>query len=400
MKNLILEKFKNYCFVFTKTKNSQSQIIVKYNRDGFEQINLFHVHSKIGQIFPIKISENFKLDDVNILCTNPDISYCIRHSNLNSIFQWQIYERLRRIYQKYAKPKFGNIIKVANTRQSDSNTNFFSDLSIILPTKNNPHFIKRLAEDNFFYLLKNGAQVVIVDHNSTSPELKPIYDELSKNGAIITSYLGSFNYSKMINLGAKLCRNPIIWTLNDDVVIQDNHDIHKLIREIKLDINLILSPRLLYEDKSIQHAGILTGQSGICGHIGRHLSESQANQLDIFKANQVWPAVTGAAMMFHKNLFDRLNGFDENLAVEYNDVDFCLRAKQFDAKCAVMNDIKMLHLELATRGDPMKGPNALTIISDRNIFLTKWQKYLFSFDTFTANIDRNTEKIVSRFPPF
>lgn len=75
-------------------------------------------------------------------------------------------------------------------------------------------------------------------------------------------------------------------------------------------------------------------------------------------------------MMFHKNLSDRLNGFDANLAVEYNNVDFCLCAKQFVAKRTVMNDKRMLHLELATRGHLTKGLNALSIFSGTNIFLT------------------------------
>lgn len=400
MNNFINTLLDEYRFVYAKAKENNGTLKVRIYNYGLEEVIILHIYSKLGQLFPIRVGKNNSNTRVNVEVLDSSIEYKMLEQNIISVIFWIIYEKLRRFYQYVSKPKFSDIKKVNALTKNQIDNMKFNELSIIIPTKNNPHFINNLSNNNLFYLLENGAEVIIVDNASNDFELPEIYKKLSDNGAIITIFNEKFNYSKMINLGASFCSRPILWTINDDIVINNNADIKSLMAYVIDDPLRIVSPQLLYENGNIQQAGISIGHSGICGHLGRHLSPKAAANLTIFNGTILWPAVTGAAMMFHSLLYDKLGGFDENLAVEYNDVDFCLRAKSFEAECAVINDVKMIHLELATRGDPMTGPNAKTIIKDKNVFLQKWQDLLLTFDTFTANIDRNCEKIVAKFPPF
>ena len=86
--------------------------------------------------------------------------------------------------------------------------------------------------------------------------------------------------------------------------------------------------RLLYEDGSIQHAGVVIGFGGIAGHtfIGRF--EEEGSYFHRAMTAQDYSAVTAACLLTKKELFLSVGGFSEELAVAFNDIDLCMKIRQ------------------------------------------------------------------------
>jgi GT2 family glycosyltransferase len=67
-------------------------------------------------------------------------------------------------------------------------------------------------------------------------------------------------------------------------------------------------------------------------------------------ASQDVSAVTGACMVFRRSVFAELRGFDEVFSVDYNDIDFCMRARGHGYRVVWAANAELYHLESATRG--------------------------------------------------
>ena len=84
--------------------------------------------------------------------------------------------------------------------------------------------------------------------------------------------------------------------------------------------------KLLYEDGSIQHAGVIVGMGDAAGHAHRNLPNAEPGYFAQAHAAQFVTAVTGACLLVEKQKFLDVGGFDErDLAIAYNDIDLCLK---------------------------------------------------------------------------
>ena len=96
--------------------------------------------------------------------------------------------------------------------------------------------------------------------------------------------------------------------------------------------------------RQVQHAGVFVGLGGSAGHNHKGHPRDSAGDLYRLATTQNMSAVTGACLMVKKSLYDALGGLDEeNFAVAYNDVDFCLklRAKGY---LNVMTPLSLIHI--------------------------------------------------------
>lgn len=131
---------------------------------------------------------------------------------------------------------------------------------------------------------------------------------------IIVAEGGTF--AENCNEGAQRAQGEILLFLNDDTIPQ----LHWLDRMVdKITHAPIVGARLLYPDGHIQHTGVFfeTDPGGLVAY------------------NRTWdapsgevPAVTGAAMLVAPNVWPILDGFDTQFKNGYEDVDFCLRARE------------------------------------------------------------------------
>jgi hypothetical protein len=112
----------------------------------------------------------------------------------------------------------------------------------------------------------------------------------------------------------------------------------------------VVGAKLLYPDRSLQHAGVILGPRENCDHAFRHLPEEDGGYFEFPRLIRDVSAVTFACAMMRRSVFDEVGGLDaQNLAVAFNDVDMCLRIRERGYWVVYTPFAVLFHHESATR---------------------------------------------------
>ncbi len=129
---------------------------------------------------------------------------------------------------------------------------------------------------------------------------------------------------------------------------------------------------LLHPAGTIQHAGIVIGSGGVPGHI--HSGEwrgAPGYRGRLMHAHDV-AAVTGACLMTPRTIFEQVGGFDEQFAINYNDVDLCFKIRAAGHRIVLATEVEMYHDESATRGPRQSVDAERQLKVDLDRFRAKW----------------------------
>ncbi|TIO77091.1 glycosyltransferase [Mesorhizobium sp.] len=153
-----------------------------------------------------------------------------------------------------------------------------------------------------------------------------------------------FNLADKINRAARAAQGEYLVLLNDDIEVKTPDWIENMIRICALDSVGCVGAKLLFENNTIQHAGVVLQDPGP-SHvmIGRRADEPGPN-MEAYLTREVI-AVTGACMMVRSRLFWELDGFDEEFPLNYNDVDFCLRLRDLGHSVVQEPSAELYHFE-------------------------------------------------------
>jgi GT2 family glycosyltransferase len=135
---------------------------------------------------------------------------------------------------------------------------------------------------------------------------------------------------------------------------------------------------------------VVLGIRGIVGHV---FVGSDGNNPGYFQSNNVltnYSAVTAACLMIERVKFNNVGGFDEELSVEYNDVDFCLKLYESGYFNVYNPEVKLYHYESLTRGHPSSSREAnARHLKEANYFLKKWQTLIENDPFYNKNLSRD-----------
>jgi GT2 family glycosyltransferase len=159
-----------------------------------------------------------------------------------------------------------------------------------------------------------------------------------------------FNYSAINNAAVSLVDTAYIVLLNDDITVIAPDWIESMLEHAQRPEVGVVGARLLYPDRSIQHAGVIMGPNQNCGHSFRHFCENDPGYFSFARITRNCSAVTFACAMMRRSVFDEVGGLDaQNLAVAYNDVDMCLRIRERGYRVVYTPYAVLFHHESATR---------------------------------------------------
>ena len=183
---------------------------------------------------------------------------------------------------------------------------------------------------------------------------------------------GEFNYSKINNLAVNYCSGNSILLLSNDVSFKTNFWGKQLLsNSLRKGIGCVGNKTSLFW-YTIQHAGIIMGYGGIAGLTISGLASSENGYDNELSLNQEFSAVTATCLCISRENWNLLGGLDENnLKINYNDVDICLRAKNLGLSNIYLADVRAYHF-----GPPAEGQLGKHINSGgRNLnILRKWTK--------------------------
>ena len=77
-------------------------------------------------------------------------------------------------------------------------------------------------------------------------------------------------------------------------------------------------------------------------------------------------------MLFSRETFDRVGGFDEDMPRNYNDTDFCMRVRGLGLRNVVEMTAELLHSEGASLPDQGTAESLTLLARENRVFAKKW----------------------------
>lgn len=196
-------------------------------------------------------------------------------------------------------------------------------------------------------------EIIIVDNGDLSTAQ---LNFLKENNCLRFSDFGlTFNLSRKFNIGASKSSGEYLLLLNDDIEIRSNSWIEDLIEHFEKPHVGVVGAKLLYPDKTIQHAGVVHSD-GSPQHVRRFYPSEEAGYFYSTSGVRNYSAVTGAAMMTSSKLYREIGGYDEELTVFFNDIDYCLKVVEMGFSIVYAPKAVLIHMEsqsvsIANNGD-------------------------------------------------
>ena len=238
---------------------------------------------------------------------------------------------------------------VHDSREPEPN---WPEVSIVIPTRNRAHLLAtctRGLKEKTDYPSFN---VVVVDNGSDQARARALLDKLRADPRYhILDRPEPFNYAKLSNDGARATNSPMLVFLNNDIQMIDAGWLKTLVRLAMKPQAGVVGAKLLFPNRKIQHAGVVLGMGGISGHIYRRRRSHVNSYLRQAATTREMAAVTGACIAIERSKFEAVGGFDaENLPVDLNDIDLCLRVAERGLTNVWAADAVLIHMQSASRG--------------------------------------------------
>ena len=202
-------------------------------------------------------------------------------------------------------------------------------------------------------------ELILIDNGSDQPATQAWLDEQAQlDDVCVVRVDEPFNYSRLNNIGRSHARGSHLLLLNNDIEFRSAAVLQALLDPFAYRGTTAVGARLNYPDGSIQHQGValVKGERRCVVEPGKHLhSPPVLATITPLLVQEEFTAATGACLMLRSSDFDRIHGFDEDLAVVFNDVDLCLRLRQSGGSVAVTPFVEIVHHESISRGKDREG---------------------------------------------
>ncbi len=242
-------------------------------------------------------------------------------------------------------------------------------------------------------------EVVIVDNGSTEDATFRLFDRLPSDRFRVLRDDAVFNFSALNNRAVQTTAGEFICLLNNDIEILTPDWIEEMLSfSMQPDIGAV-GARLWYPGGGLQHAGVVLGLGGIARHIHRNLKRGELGYFGRAALHQSFSAVTGAALMIKKSIYEEVGGLDEQFEVTFNDIDFCLRVRENGYRNVWTPYAEMIHHESATRGVETSPQKTAQAERESLLMASRWGDLLGKDPAYSVNLSVETEDLRIAWPP-
>ena len=195
---------------------------------------------------------------------------------------------------------------------------------------------------------------------------------------------GKFNYSAVNNLGVTYASGDYILLLNNDTEVITANWMEELLMYAQREDVGAVGAKLLYPDKTIQHAGVVIGLGAhrTAGHSHYKMPQQNLGYMGRLCYAQNMSAVTGACLMVKKSLYEQVGGLEETFEISLNDVDFCLKLREAGLLNVWTPFAQLYHYESISRGLDDQGEKAERYNRESEKFREKWKQLLEEGDPY------------------
>ena len=290
-------------------------------------------------------------------------------------------------------------------------------VSIVIPNKDGKDILEVCINSILEKTTYKNYEIVISENNSETEEIYEYYKTLLNNekikianyntGKLITKeeecsleftnknrrkVKPGFNYSAVINYGVHNTTGEYIIQLNNDTELITENWLELMLGFCQRKDVGAVGVKLYFPDETIQHAGIIVGIGGIAGNRFKSIPKSGHGYFAKESMIENLSAVTAACMMTPKSIYEEVGWMDENLAVAFNDVDFCLKIREKGYLIVYNPFVEFWHYESKTRGQEDSPAKIKRFQGEMSRFEQRWPEILDSGDPYyNINLSLDTE---------
>ena len=252
-------------------------------------------------------------------------------------------------------------------------------ISVIIPNKDHTKDLD-LAIRSFLGGNDQNLEFIVVENNSDRPETWDYYEKIQKEfpaetlpaepadgvsvvaaarpmssgqprpSVRVVHWKREFNYSAINNYGVQFAHGQYLLFLNNDIELLEKDTLKEMLSYVQRPEVGVCGARLLYPDEVIQHAGVVMGFGGIAGAAFIGIHDRENTYMHRAKCAQDYSAVTAACLLTKRCVFEAAGGFEESLAVAFNDVDYCMKVRALGLQVVYNPYALCHHYESKSRG--------------------------------------------------
>ncbi len=276
-------------------------------------------------------------------------------------------------------------------------------VSIIIPTRDHVDLLRTCIESIYRTAGTVRVQIIVIDNGSECDETLKYLSALTswasdkaENNVKVIRDDGDFNFSRLMNTGAEHADADILLLLNNDTEAIAPGWLEEMLQHaLRPDIGCVGS-KLIYDDDTVQHAGVILGLGGYAAHSHRGFPKDHAGYFNRLQTVQNVSAVTAACLMVRKTVFAEVGGFTEDFVVAYNDVDFCLKVKKAGYRNLYTPYAELYHYESKSRGLEDTDEKKRRFDREKDLLRTLWSEIIDHDPAYNPNLTTSFENFSIR----
>ncbi len=274
-------------------------------------------------------------------------------------------------------------------------------VSIVIPIRDRVSLLERCIQGIRERTDYGPIEIVIVDNGSKEATTHEFLRGLEeRNEARVLRVEGEFNFSRLINRGAAGAKGDVLAFLNNDIDASEPGWLREMVSHAARPGSGAVGARLWYPNGTLQHGGVVVGLGGVAGHAFSGVPRGHAGYFNRVYLQQNCSAVTGACLLVRKEVFNEAGGFDEtNLAISFNDIDFCLRLRAAGFQNVWTPYADLVHHESASRGHQRAPEEQAQFVREATYMQRKWGTELRRDPFYNPNLSLNLPGFELAVPP-
>ncbi len=227
-------------------------------------------------------------------------------------------------------------------------------VSVIMPTKDHVDLLKTCIDSILEKTTYRNYEIILINNNSKEEETLAYFKEAEGNHdgvrIIVKDAPIEFNWSKLNNIGMEIAQGDVYICMNNDMQVIEPEWMTRLVEKAVRPEVGVVGGLLLYEDGTIQHAGVIIGMGGWADHVFKGMEPKHYGSPYVSPmVTRNVSAVTGACLAVSKATIEKIGNFDENFIVCGSDIELALRANQNGLFNIYDPYVKLYHYESKSR---------------------------------------------------
>jgi GT2 family glycosyltransferase len=274
-------------------------------------------------------------------------------------------------------------------------------VTAVIPTRDRLPLLRSCVEGLLSATDYENLHVLVVDNDSVEPATLEYLDSLRTGPRTSVLHVGGeFNYSAINNQAVADVTTPLTLLLNNDIEVESSDWLREMVGLISRDGVGAVGAKLYYANGTVQHAGVVVGIGGVAGHAHKYRPAHETGYFGRLVLTQEVSAVTGACLLTPTALWRKLGGLNEyNLAIAFNDVDYCLRLREAGYRVLWAANAELRHLESVSRGKEESARQVARFNRESAWMKRRWGSALTSDPSYNPNLTLVHEDYSLAYPP-